>query len=426
MLRISLLCVVAQLASAKVFYKETFDDDWASRWVQSGNKQDTGEAGDLVRTAGKWYADAEKDAGVQTSTDARFYTYSAAIDEPFGLEKGSDLVLQFSVKHEQQIDCGGGYIKLHPAGLDQANYNGDSEYNIMFGPDVCGSSTKKVHVIFNHDGENHLIKETIPCETDRLTHVYTLVLHPDDSFEVFIDGESKKEGKLRDLFDFELPKEIDDPEASKPEDWIDDPMMDDPEDIKPEGYDDIVEQIPDPEAEKPDDWDDEDDGEWEAPTIRNPEYKGPWRAKRIENPDYKGPWEHPQVANPDYVAVEDIATYTSNAFVGLELWQVKAGSIFDNIIVTDSLEEAEAFREETFGAMKDAEKEMFDKVEEERREKERIEREEREAELKAEEEARKAAEAEEDDVELDEGGEDDEGDDDGDDDAEESTEHDEL
>ena len=27
------------------------------------------------------------------------------------------------------------------------------------------------------------------------------------------------------------------------------------------------------------DWDDEDDGEWEAPTIPNPEYKGEWKPK---------------------------------------------------------------------------------------------------------------------------------------------------
>jgi hypothetical protein len=27
------------------------------------------------------------------------------------------------------------------------------------------------------------------------------------------------------------------------------------------------------------DWDDEDDGEWEAPTVPNPEYKGEWKPK---------------------------------------------------------------------------------------------------------------------------------------------------
>lgn len=32
-------------------------------------------------------------------------------------------------------------------------------------------------------------------------------------------------------------------------------------------------------ALQPEDWDDEEDGEWTAPTIPNPEYKGPWKQK---------------------------------------------------------------------------------------------------------------------------------------------------
>lgn len=42
--------------------------------------------------------------------------------------------------------------------------------------------------------------------------------------------------------------------------------------------------------------------------------------------------------------------------------QVKSGSIFDNIIVTDTLAEAEALANETWAKSKDAEKAMFDKV----------------------------------------------------------------
>jgi calreticulin len=38
--------------------------------------------------------------------------------------------------------------------------------------------------------------------------------------------------------------------------------------------------IADPKAKKPKDWSDEDDGEWEAPTVPNPEYKGEWKPKR--------------------------------------------------------------------------------------------------------------------------------------------------
>ena len=90
------------------------------------------------------------------------------------------------------------------AGLkDQSKLNGDSDYTIMFGPDICGS-TKKVHVIFNYKGKNLLIKKTIPAETDQMTHVYTLIVNPDNTYEVRIDGTKKEGGNLADDFDFLL------------------------------------------------------------------------------------------------------------------------------------------------------------------------------------------------------------------------------
>lgn len=46
------------------------------------------------------------------------------------------------------------------------------------------------------------------------------------------------------------------------------------------------------------------------------------------------------------------------------LLQVKSGSIFDNILVTDSLDEALKFGEETWGKIKDEEKAAFDKIKE--------------------------------------------------------------
>jgi len=50
-------------------------------------------------------------AGIQTSEDARFYGISAKFDKPF-TNDGKTLVIQFTVKHEQEIDCGGGYVKV--------------------------------------------------------------------------------------------------------------------------------------------------------------------------------------------------------------------------------------------------------------------------------------------------------------------------
>lgn len=35
---------------------------------------------------------------------------------------------------------------------------------VLVGPDICGYSTKKVHVIFNYKGQNHLIKKDIKCK----------------------------------------------------------------------------------------------------------------------------------------------------------------------------------------------------------------------------------------------------------------------
>jgi len=366
-----LLLGLAALCSAKVYFKETFDVGWESRWVKSKHKESEGTQGPWGWTAGKFYNDEKADKGLQTSVDARFYQISAEFPE-FS-NKGKDLIMQYSVKHEQKIDCGGGYLKIMPPGIDQADFHGDSPYNIMFGPDICGSSTKKTHVIFNYKGKNHLVKREVRAESDEFTHLYTLILHPDNTYEVQIDGVEAQKGSLKEDWDMLPAKEIKDPNAKKPSDWVDERQIADPSDKKPEGWDDIPKEVKDPEANKPDDWDDELDGEWEAPMIPNPDYKGEWKAKMIDNPAYKGEWVHPMVANPDFSDDNNLYLYEHNKFVGFEIWQVKAGTIFDNILVTDDVEEAKKFAELT-KTTRDGEKKMFDKQEEERKAKEEEER----------------------------------------------------
>lgn len=190
-------------------------DTWKDSWVYS--KHPGKEFGKFVRTAGKFYNDAEQDQGLQTSEDARFYAMSKKF-EPF-TNKDKPVVIQFSVKHEQNIDCGGGYMKIFNCALDQEQMHGESPYEIMFGPDICGPGTKKVHVIFSYKGKNHLINKEIRCKDDVFTHFYTLVLNPDNTYEVLIDGEKVESGTLEEDWDFLPPKTIKDPEAKKPEDW---------------------------------------------------------------------------------------------------------------------------------------------------------------------------------------------------------------
>ncbi|KAJ9523876.1 hypothetical protein QJQ45_020064 [Haematococcus lacustris] len=331
-------------------------------------KQADGSAGEFTLSAGKWFGDAEADKGIQTGPDSKFFASYAAMDSAIDTT-GKDLVLQFSVKHEQDLDCGGGYIKLLPASsADQMeSFGGDTPYSIMFGPDICGFSTKKVHVIFTYKGTNYLIKKDIQAQTDQLTHVYTLVVKPDNTYRVLIDLKEVAAGSLTDDWDMLPPKTIKDPKATKPEDWDEREKIADPEDVKPEGWDDIPATIADPDAKKPEDWDDEEDGTWEAPTLPNPEFKGEWKPKMIDNPAYKGIWVAPDIPNPDFVADDSLYAFKDLKYLGFELWQVKSGSIFDNIFVGDSLEEAEAFANDTWAKSKDAEKVAFDKIKEEER-----------------------------------------------------------
>ena len=280
--------------------------------------------------------------------------------------KGKTLVMQYVVKHEQGIDCGGGYFKLFPGTVDQKTLHGganEDKYNIMFGPDICGYD-KKSHVIFEYNGENKLIKKKPKAESDSLSHMYTLVVKPDGNYTVSIDGAEVQAGELREDWDFLPPKMIKDPALSKPSDWVNEKRMDDPEDTKPDGWDEIPKQLADPDATVPDDWDEEDDGVWEPPFIDNPEYKGEWKVKKIDNPDYKGEWVHTEIDNPDYKDDEAIGVYSDFGVLAFEIWQVKSGTIFDSIIITDDEEEAKAFGESSFTALVEAEKKAKDVVDE--------------------------------------------------------------
>jgi len=346
------LLLLFAAALGKIYYHETFQN--LDGWTEAEGK--TGQFG-LAKE--EWGVDTQS-TRLKTMKDATFYAIATKIDEPLD-NTDKDFVLLLNVKHEQNIDCGGGYLKLMNSLESLEKFDGDTQYEIMFGPDFCGS-TRKVHAILRHEDENLLINKDVRATNDQYTHQYVFILKPDNTFEIKVDGESKQSGDVKEFWDFELPKEINDPDVSKPDDWVDDPMMEDPDAKKP---DDWVEEemIVDPDAEKPEDWDDEDDGDWEAPMIPNPEYQGPWSPQEIDNPDYKGPWEHPKIPNPDFKEVQNPAHRLPINFIGFDLWQVKSGTLFGDIVLADNEEDLKAFLwdEEKFEAEKEAKK-AFDKA----------------------------------------------------------------
>jgi calreticulin len=351
-LKAALLAGLLGLAHCKEYFKEEFNDDsWEDRWVNSEHKDK--EFGKWKLTAGKFFGDEKINQGIQTSQDARFYATSAKF--PSFSNEGKPLVIQFSVKHEQNIDCGGGYVKVFASDVDQKDLHGETPYLLMFGPDICGPGTKKVHVILNWKGTNYLIKKNIRCKDDEYTHVYTLILNTDNTYVVKIDNKEEEKGSLEEDWDILPAKKIKDPEAKKPEDHDERETIPDPDDTKPDDWE-KPQHIPDPDAKKPEDWDDEMDGTWEPASIENPEYKGEWKAKDIPNPAYKGKWVHPEIDNPEYKPEPNLHLFKDIGAVGIDIWQVKSGSIFDNVLISDDPEEASAHAEATWGATKDAEK----------------------------------------------------------------------
>jgi len=341
-MKLALACVGSVgLASGKTFFSETFGPGWEDRWTVSKWKDGEGTVGKWVANAGKWHTDEAEDTGIQTGEDSKFFGISAGFDS-FSSE-GKEIIIQYQAKYEKDVECGGGYLKVGPKLEDLTTFGDPTPYNIMFGPDKCGY-TKRTHLIFNYKGKNVLKKSDLAYkqENDGTSHVYRLVVKPDATVRVEIDEEKIYEGSLKEDWELLAAKEINDPDDKKPSDWVDDSMMDDPEDAKPDDWAE-EKRIVDEEAKKPDDWDDEEDGEWEAPMKDNPAYKGDWHVKRISNPAYKGVWEAKKIANPEYVDDDALGQYADFGFLGFDLWQVKGGTIFDNVIITDDVAEADAF-----------------------------------------------------------------------------------
>jgi calreticulin len=54
----------------------------------------------------------------------------------------------------------------------------------------------------------------------------------------------------------------------------------------------------------------------------------------------QGPWVHPEIDNPEYKSDDSLYLRDEICGVGFDLWQVKSGTIFDNLLITDDPAEA--------------------------------------------------------------------------------------
>ena len=283
-MQLLLLAVSLAAASASKGFSATFDGDSTAPFVESTNDRYANQDVGIV------------DGALMLREANRMYGVAAEIKPPFKLD--DKLVIQYESTLTDGLTCGGAYVKLLEAPVDTLKFDNESPYVLMFGPDRCGA-TDKVHFIVRQKNPKsgtwyeHHLRDAPRAKADRSPHLYKAVINSDDSFSISIDDDEAFSGSLMDSLEPPLtpPKEIDDPNDSKPKDWVDAAKIDDPEASKPDDWDEDAPReiddasatmpagwledepllVPDPAAEAPDDWDDEEDGEWEAPVwMRRP------------------------------------------------------------------------------------------------------------------------------------------------------------
>lgn len=395
-------------------FVETFDSETpdASGWILSkATKDDVDEQ--IAKYDGKWSIEKSMDAvlegdkGLVLTSKAKHSAIGKKLNKPYQFTNKKPLIIQYEVKFQNALECGGAYVKLIAEDKDfkLENLQDKTGFSVMFGPDKCGTENK-YHFIVRYKNpvtgeveEKHAKKSQLidAFFTDGKTHLFTLVVRPDNTFQMMIDTTEVNSGSLlKDMTPSIVPdKEIVDPTDFKPESWDDREKIEDPDSSKPDDWDESepkeiadssatmpegwleeeADVIPDPSATKPDDWDDETDGEWEAPKIENsvckdvpgcgpwsqpmianPLYKGKWFAPLIENINYQGQWEPRKIPNPAYFEEEDpfskLITFDA---VGLELWSMTDMIYFDNFIITDDEAVSNQFSLDSWAIKKDLE-----------------------------------------------------------------------
>ncbi|KAF9172458.1 hypothetical protein BGX21_005328 [Mortierella sp. AD011] len=386
----------------KAPFLEQFAQNWSDRWTASEATKETTSEGEVFSYVGQWnveepvvFPGLKGDLGLVAKTAAAHHAISASLPEVVD-NKDKALVVQYEVKAQQGLECGGAYMKLltdSPEGISFKEFSNDTPYTIMFGPDKCGG-TNKVHFIFRHKNpvtgkyeEKHL-QSAPPAKVNKLSNLYTLIVKPDQTFEIKINNEVASSGSLLENFQPPVnpPKEIDDPSDSKPADWVEVAKIPDPKATKPDDWDedaparildekatkpsdwleDEEPEIADPESVKPDDWDDEEDGDWIPPTVPNPKcqdhgcgkwvrpfisnpaYKGKWSAPLIDNPEYKGVWTPRKISNPEFFEDLHPSNFEKIGAVGFEIWTMQKDILFDNIYIGHSIDDASALAAETW------------------------------------------------------------------------------
>eukprot|EP00615_Pteridomonas_danica_P008772 CAMPEP_0114375200 /NCGR_PEP_ID=MMETSP0101-20121206/36128_1 /TAXON_ID=38822 ORGANISM="Pteridomonas danica, Strain PT" /NCGR_SAMPLE_ID=MMETSP0101 /ASSEMBLY_ACC=CAM_ASM_000211 /LENGTH=189 /DNA_ID=CAMNT_0001529203 /DNA_START=54 /DNA_END=623 /DNA_ORIENTATION=- len=168
-MRLQLLSLVALVrandyefpSTDNFIYAETFEQGFT--WIQSSDPDYANQPLEVsVDKDLKGAAHAE-DKTLILLEGAKKYGLVGALKEPLSYTEGKTIVLQYEVKFTEGLTCGGAYLKLLQSNVDLNNFNGQSPYTIMFGPDHCGGTNK----VPSLNDSLYLILQTLERERER-------------------------------------------------------------------------------------------------------------------------------------------------------------------------------------------------------------------------------------------------------------------
>ncbi|RYR16605.1 hypothetical protein Ahy_B04g073638 isoform C [Arachis hypogaea] len=259
------------------------------------------------------------DKGIQTSNDAKHFAISAKIPE--FTYKNRTLVLQYSIKFEQDIKCGGGYIKLLSGFVNQKKFGSDTPYRYMWNR----HKEAPCHILIPGSKLSH---QEGPATLDA-------------SYSVLIDNRERDSGSILktgtegNTLKTLMMSNLRDMIQSQP--------------LKTRMKRKMV------------------SGGHQKYQIRHTKDHGKERKSRTLTT--KGSGKTPWIGNPEFEDDPDLYVLKPIQYVGIEVWQVKGGSVFDNILICDDPDYARQVVDEVF-ANREIEKEAFEEAEKVRKAKE--------------------------------------------------------
>ncbi|KAJ3436639.1 calreticulin-3 [Anaeramoeba flamelloides] len=301
--------LLLSFALSNVYFQETFDQDWKERWTIPNE-----DLGEWQYTTGPYYGSPELNHGIQTTSDKKHYLISSKFQKPLKTTLNKTLVIQYSYRNVQKLKCGGTYFKLFDTNFSPENFSAEDQYLIMFGPDECGVNGTPLHIILNYRGNYYKWRKNANFKIGERTKIYTLVFNPNNTYQVYIDMEMIDSGEIFHDFGVYTTKTI-----SK---------------IFSNERDSEIYFTENTEHEN----NSESESESETETESETESEG--NSKEEIEILFE---EAEQIDNPKYVSPNELHVFENLDYLGIDIFQVESGTIFDSFLICDNFTYAMEF-----------------------------------------------------------------------------------